>query len=63
MHIEIILNITLSYYISLVDLTGRVIVTNKKGVIGDNIPPILERLGIDATAWIDGLNQLKTEPV
>jgi len=45
----------------LVDATGRVIVANKKGFIDGDIPPILERLGIDDVTWIDELNQFKTK--
>ena len=45
----------------MVDATGRVIIVNKKGFIDDNIPQILERLGIDGVTWIDELNQFKTK--
>jgi len=45
----------------LVDETGRVIVANKKGFIDDDLPPILEQLGIDGITWIDELNQFKTK--
>jgi len=38
-----------------------VIIANKKGFIDDDIPSILERLGIDGFTWIDELNQFKTK--
>ena len=47
--------------IQLIDSIGRVIVANKKGFIDDDIPSILERLGIDGVTWIDELNQFKTK--
>ena len=55
------INFTLSDYIDLVDATGRVIVANKKGFINNDLPAILDRLGIDGITWIDELNQFKTK--
>ncbi|MBL4774110.1 MAG: hypothetical protein JKX98_11135 [Alcanivoracaceae bacterium] len=37
------------------------ILTNKKDFIPDDLPPILNRLGLDATTWFDELNQFKTK--
>ena len=47
--------------IQLIDATGRIIIANKNGFIDDDIPPILDRLGIDGVTWIDELNQFKTK--
>lgn len=44
---------SLNDYLELVDQTGRVIHPNKKGAIPENIPPILNRLGIDFGKWIE----------
>ena len=41
----------LTDYLELVDWTGRIIREDKKGHIANNIPPILERLNIDAKYW------------
>ena len=49
----------LSDYLDLVDSTGRAILTNKKGFIPDDLPPILNRLGLDEPTWLDELNQFK----
>ena len=38
-------------YIELVDWTGRIIRDDKRGVISENLPPILTRLNIDIDAW------------
>jgi hypothetical protein len=38
-------------YLELVDWTGRRIVEGKVGAIDQSIPPILQRLNIDVTAW------------
>ncbi len=55
------INFTLTDYCDLVDATGRVIVANKKGFIPDDLPPILNRLGLDELTWMDELNQFKTQ--
>ena len=39
-------------YLSLVDTTGRIIRTGKRGAIFTNLPPILERLNLDIDAWL-----------
>ncbi|WP_394171336.1 transposase [Saccharospirillum alexandrii] len=39
-------------YLELVDWTGRQLRDDKRGSIDDSIPPILERLNIDAEHWI-----------
>ena len=38
-------------YLELVDFTGRMIRPDKRGAIPDNLPPILERMGIDLETW------------
>jgi REP element-mobilizing transposase RayT len=38
-------------YLTLVDWTGRAIRSDKRGAIDDRLPPIMQRLGIDADAW------------
>jgi putative transposase len=43
----------LSDYIALVDWTGRAIREDRRGFIPEDLPPILERLGMDAAAWLD----------
>jgi REP element-mobilizing transposase RayT len=42
----------LADYIDLVDWTGRAIRDDKRGAIGEQLPPILERLNIDIDAWL-----------
>ena len=49
----------LTDYLDLVDSTGRAILVNKKGFIPDELPPILNRLGLDETTWMDELYQFK----
>ena len=51
------INFTLADYIYLVDATGRTIRANKRGYIDDNLPPILNRIGLEAVTWMDELNQ------
>jgi hypothetical protein len=46
-------------YLDLVDSTGRANLANKKGFIPDDLPPILNRLGLDETTWMDELYQFK----
>ena len=42
-------------YLYLVDWSGRAIREGKKGAIDDRLPPILQRLGIDAEYWCDAM--------
>lgn len=39
-------------YVKLVDFTGRCIRDDKRGYIPNQLPPILERLNIDAKHWL-----------
>jgi REP element-mobilizing transposase RayT len=42
----------LTDYLELVELTGRVIREDKRGYIENNLPPILQRLGIESEQWL-----------
>ena len=42
----------LTDYFELVDWVGRAIREDKRGHITDSLPPILNRLGIDADTWL-----------
>jgi len=41
----------LSDYIELVDWSGRILRKDKRGIIDNSIPPILQRLSIDEDSW------------
>ena len=43
----------------LVDATGRIILTDKKGHIPNDLLPILQRLNLSSNTWLDELNQFK----
>lgn len=42
----------LGYYLELVDWTGRQFREDKRGAIAQNLPPILDRLGIEPKHWL-----------
>ena len=42
----------LNDYLELVDWSGRILREDKKGAIPSNIPPILQRLDMDARHWL-----------
>jgi REP element-mobilizing transposase RayT len=42
---------TLSEYLELIDWTGRIVRSDKRGFIDNREPPILQRLNIDRAAW------------
>ncbi|WP_444914058.1 transposase [Microbulbifer sp. TRSA007] len=42
----------LDHYLELVDWSGRHLDPRKRGAIAENIPPILERLGISSEHWL-----------
>jgi REP element-mobilizing transposase RayT len=46
---------SLNDYLQLVDWTGRSIRKDKRGAIDELLPPILQRLNIDAEAWIESM--------
>lgn len=39
-------------YIELVDWAGRIVRDDKRGYIGEHIPPIIHRLGIDPAGYL-----------
>ena len=45
--------LSLDTYLELVDETGRLVRSGKRGVIPAHLAPIGERLEIDAAAWVD----------
>jgi len=47
----------LADYLELVNWTGRAVREDKRGAIPDDLPPILERIGVSPQAWL----QLATE--
>ena len=51
------LGFTLKDYVELVDWAGRTIHSNKKGFIPEHTPPILKRLGINAPAYLNHVQQ------
>ena len=42
-------------YLALVDWTGRIVNPNKRGAIAGELPPILQRLGIDSAIWAQSM--------
>ena len=46
-------------YFELVDWTGRVIRSDKRGAIDDQLPPILKRLGIESESWIESVTRFQ----
>jgi putative transposase len=51
----------LADYIGLVDWTGRIMRQDKRGAIAAELPPILERLGLDTDAWQVLTSQFETQ--
>ncbi len=49
---ETAISFTLVNYLELVDWSGRIIRPNKRGHILQDVPPILDRLGIDPDEWL-----------
>ena len=52
---------TLTDYCALVEVTGRAIISGKKGYIPDDLPDILHRLNLNEMTWLDELNQFKSK--
>jgi hypothetical protein len=50
---------SLEDYLQLVDTTGRMIRTDKRGAIPINLPPILERLSISRQQWLQQSQQFE----
>ena len=44
-------------YIQLVDTTGRIIRDDKRGHIPDQLPPLVQQLGIDPGRWLNHVRQ------
>jgi hypothetical protein len=42
----------LSDYLNLLDWSGRQLKADKRGAISSDLPPILERLGINGAKWL-----------
>ena len=51
---------TLSDYLDLVDLTGRVIRGDKSGYIPRELPNILQRLNLPTDSWLDEIKRFKS---
>jgi len=49
------LPVTLSQYVSLLDVLGRVVRDGKRGFVPPELPPILKRLRLDAGSWLQSL--------
>ena len=52
-HQESSFRLTLDDYLMLVDHTGRIMRSDKRGAIPTHLAPILERLNLDPTAWLN----------
>ncbi len=42
-------------YLYLVDWSGRAVREDKRGAIDDQLPPLLQRLGIDQDCWCEAM--------
>ena len=51
------LPIKLEEYLTLLDAVGRIVRPDKRGSIPAELPPILERLGAQATTWIEAFTE------
>jgi len=50
----------LADYLELVNWTGRAVRADKRGAIADDLPPILERIGITPAAWLQLAEDFET---
>ncbi|SEQ65987.1 hypothetical protein SAMN03080615_02231 [Amphritea atlantica] len=50
---------SLQDYLTLVDLTGRIVRNDKRGAIAMHLPPILKRLEIDQKEWLSNATQFE----
>jgi len=50
----------LADYLELVNWTGRAVRDDKRGAIADDLPPILERIGITPAAWLQLAKDFET---
>ena len=51
------LNLTLEFYLELLDWTGRNLASGKRGAIPDHLEPILKRVGLVSSGWCDLIQQ------
>ncbi len=51
---------SLEDYLELVDYTGRILHPNKRGVISESLPPILDRLNLNEKEWIEQATQFES---
>ena len=51
------LNLSLHFYLDLLDWTGRNLASGKRGAIPDHLDPILKRVGIVSSGWCDLIEQ------
>jgi len=50
----------LADYLDLVNWTGRAVREDKRGAIAEDLPPILERIGITRAAWLQLAKDFET---
>ena len=55
------LSCSLLKYLRLLDWTGRVIRTDKRGTIPKGLTPVLERLDLEAESWFDTIRDFKLQ--
>jgi REP element-mobilizing transposase RayT len=58
---EVVIPFEHNAYLDLVDWSGRAILSNKRGAIPANTPPILSRLGIDEKDWINHIRYFERQ--
>ena len=51
------LNLTLEFYLELLDWTGRNLASGKRGAIPNHLEPILKRIVIVSSGWCDLIQQ------
>ncbi|WP_461536662.1 transposase [Spongorhabdus nitratireducens] len=54
---DLALPYTLYDYLELVDWSGRAVRLDKRGAIASDLPPVLERLGINPDEWLQTMHQ------
>lgn len=52
--------VSLADYLELVDYTGRIIRSDKRGAISISLPPILQRIEIDLSTWLKNSTQFES---
>jgi len=50
----------LADYLDLVNWTGRAVREDKRGAIAEDLPPILQRIGITPAAWLELAQDFET---